>query len=190
MNIAVLRIGHRLVRDDRTTTHVALVSRSFGCNLLYMTDVNDDIKATIDDVNDRWGYASNFKIEIVTSWKNTILNWKKNNGGIVIHLTMYGLNVDDIISKIKNSNNNDILIIIGAEKVPSEVYKLADYNIAVGNQPHSEISALAIILDRIHEGKQFKLNFESAKMKIIPSVKEKRIEKKYSNNNNCITMNE
>ena len=190
MNIAVLRIGHRLVRDDRTTTHVALVSRSFGCNLLYMTDVNDDIKATIDDVNDRWGYASNFKIEIVTSWKNTILNWKKNNGGIVIHLTMYGLNVDDIISKIKNSNNNDILIIIGAEKVPSEVYKLADYNIAVGNQPHSEISALAIILDRIHEGKQFKLDFESAKMKIIPSVKEKRIEKKYSNNNNCITMNE
>jgi tRNA (cytidine56-2'-O)-methyltransferase len=184
MNIAVLRIGHRLVRDDRTTTHVALVSRSFGCNLLYMTDVNDDIKATIDDVNNRWGYASNFKIEIVKNWKNTILNWKKN-GGIVIHLTMYGLNVDDIISKIKNSNNNDILIIIGAEKVPSEVYKLSDYNIAVGNQPHSEISALAIILDRIHEGKQLRLNFESAKMKIIPSVKEKRIEKNnYMHNNN------
>jgi tRNA (cytidine56-2'-O)-methyltransferase len=100
---------------------------------------------------------------------------------------MYGLNVDDIISKIKNSNNNsDILIIIGAEKVPSEVYKLSDYNIAVGNQPHSEISALAIILDRIHEGKQFKLNFESAKMKIIPSVKEKRIEK---NNNNLHNNN-
>jgi tRNA (cytidine56-2'-O)-methyltransferase len=100
---------------------------------------------------------------------------------------MYGLNVDDIISKIKNSNNNDILIIIGAEKVPSEVYKLSDYNIAVGNQPHSEISALAIILDRIYEGKQLKLNFESAKMKIIPSVKEKRIEKNnylHNNNNN------
>jgi tRNA (cytidine56-2'-O)-methyltransferase len=186
MNIAVLRIGHRLVRDDRTTTHVALVSRSFGCNLLYMTDVNDDIKATIDDVNTRWGYASNFKIEIVKNWKSTISNWKKN-GGLVIHLTMYGLNVDDIISKIKNSNNNDILIIIGAEKVPSEVYKLSDYNIAVGNQPHSEISALAIILDRIYEGKQLKLNFESAKMKIIPSVKEKRIEKNnylHNNNNN------
>ena len=175
MNIAVLRIGHRLVRDDRTTTHVALVSRSFGCNILYMTDVNDDIKSTIDDVNNRWGYASNFKIEIVKNWRNTILNWKKN-GGIVIHLTMYGLNVDDIISKIKNSSN-DILIIVGAEKVPSEVYKLSDYNIAVGNQPHSEISALAIVLDRIYDGKQLKLNFKSAKMKIIPSIKEKIIEK-------------
>jgi tRNA (cytidine56-2'-O)-methyltransferase len=104
---------------------------------------------------------------------------------------MYGLNVDDIISKIKNSNdNNDILIIIGAEKVPSEIYKLSDYNIAVGNQPHSEISALAIILDRLHEGKQLKLNFESAKMKIIPSVRKKQIEKNnylhnnHNNNNN------
>jgi tRNA (cytidine56-2'-O)-methyltransferase len=177
MNIAVLRIGHRLVRDDRTTTHVALVSRSFGCNILYMTDVNDDIKSTIDDVNNRWGYASNFKIEIVKSWRNVILNWKEN-GGIVIHLTMYGLNVDDIIGKIKDKSN-DILIIVGAEKVPKEIYKLSDYNIAVGNQPHSEISSLAIVLDRIFEGKQLKLNFESAKMKIIPSLREKLVEKDY-----------
>jgi len=177
MNIAVLRIGHRLVRDDRTTTHVALVSRSFGCNILYMTDVNDDIKSTIDDVNNRWGQASNFKIEIVKGWRNVILNWKKN-GGIVIHLTMYGLNVDDIIGKIKD-NSNDILIIVGAEKVPKEIYKLSDYNIAVGNQPHSEISSLAIVLDRIFEGKQLKLNFESAKMKIIPSLREKLVEKNY-----------
>lgn len=177
MNIGVLRIGHRLVRDDRTTTHVALVSRSFGCNILYMTDVNDDIKSTIDDVNNRWGYASNFKIEIVKGWRNVILNWKKN-GGIVIHLTMYGLNVDDIIGKIKDSSN-DILIIVGAEKVPKEIYKLSDYNIAIGNQPHSEISSLAIVLDRIFQGKQLKLSFESAKMKIIPSLREKLVEKNH-----------
>lgn len=177
MNIGVLRIGHRLVRDDRTTTHVALVSRSFGCNILYMTDVNDDIKSTIDDVNNRWGHASNFKIEIVKGWRNVILNWKKN-GGIVIHLTMYGLNVDDIIGKIKDSSN-DILIIVGAEKVPKEIYKLSDYNIAIGNQPHSEISSLAIVLDRIFQGKQLKLSFESAKMKIIPSLREKLVEKNY-----------
>jgi tRNA (cytidine56-2'-O)-methyltransferase len=131
-----------------------------------MTDVNDDIKSTIDDVNNRWGHASNFKIEIVKGWRNVILNWKKN-GGIVIHLTMYGLNVDDI------------LIIVGAEKVPKEIYTLSDYNIAVGNQPHSEISSLAIVLDRIFEGKQLKLNFESAKLKIIPSHREKLVEKNY-----------
>jgi len=142
-----------------------------------MTDVSDDIKSTIDDVNNRWGYASNFKIEIVKGWRNVILNWKKN-GGIVIHLTMYGLNVDDIIGKIKDNSNN-ILIIVGAEKVPKEIYKLSDYNISIGNQPHSEISSLAIVLDRIFEGKQLKLNFESAKMKIIPSLREKLVEKNY-----------
>jgi tRNA (cytidine56-2'-O)-methyltransferase len=142
-----------------------------------MTDVNDDIKSTIDDVNNRWGHASNFKIEIVKGWRNVILNWKKN-GGVVIHLTMYGLNVDDIIGKIKD-NSNDILIIVGAEKVPKEIYTLSDYNIAVGNQPHSEISSLAIVLDRIFGGKQLKLNFESAKLKIIPSHREKVIEKNY-----------
>jgi tRNA (cytidine56-2'-O)-methyltransferase len=142
-----------------------------------MTDVSDYIKSTIDDVNNRWGYASNFKIEIVKGWRNVILNWKKN-GGIVIHLTMYGLNVDDIIGKIKD-NSNDILIIVGAEKVPKEIYKLSDYNISIGNQPHSEISSLAIVLDRIFEGKQLKLNFESAKMKIIPSLREKLVEKNY-----------
>jgi tRNA (cytidine56-2'-O)-methyltransferase len=142
-----------------------------------MTDVNNDIKSTIDDVNNRWGHASNFKIEIVKGWRNVILNWKKN-GGVVIHLTMYGLNVDDIIGKIKD-NSNDILIIVGAEKVPKEIYTLSDYNIAVGNQPHSEISSLAIVLDRIFGGKQLKLNFESAKMKIIPSLREKLVEKNY-----------
>jgi tRNA (cytidine56-2'-O)-methyltransferase len=142
-----------------------------------MTDVNDDIKSTIDDVNNRWGHASNFKIEIVKGWRNVILNWKKN-GGVVIHLTMYGLNVDDIIGKIKD-NSNDILIIVGAEKVPKEIYTLSDYNIAVGNQPHSEISSLAIVLDRIFGGKQLKLNFESAKLKIIPSHREKVVEKNY-----------
>ncbi len=30
MVIEVLRIGQRLVRDDRVTTHVALVARAFG----------------------------------------------------------------------------------------------------------------------------------------------------------------
>ena len=30
MEIEVLRIGQRVVRDDRVTTHVALVARSFG----------------------------------------------------------------------------------------------------------------------------------------------------------------
>ncbi|MGE5782284.1 MAG: tRNA (cytidine(56)-2'-O)-methyltransferase [Nitrososphaerales archaeon] len=176
MNIAILRLGHRLVRDYRTTTHVALVARAFGCSKLYMTDIDDSIKSTLVDVNNRWGYNKfNFEIELVTNWKNILKRWKEK-GGTVLHLTMYGINIDDVIPAIKK-NTDQILIVIGAEKVPSEVYRISDYNIAVSNQPHSEIAALAITLDRIFEGKQLKFDFKSAKMKIIPSSTGKSIEK-------------
>lgn len=176
MNIAILRLGHRLVRDYRTTTHVALVARAFGCSKLYMTDIDDSIKSTLADVNNRWGDNKfNFEIELVTNWKNILKRWKEK-GGTVLHLTMYGINIDDVIPAIKK-NIDQILIVIGAEKVPSEVYRISDYNIAVSNQPHSEIAALAITLDRIFEGKQLKFDFESAKMKIIPSSTGKSIEK-------------
>jgi tRNA (cytidine56-2'-O)-methyltransferase len=174
MIVAILRLGHRLVRDDRTTTHVALVARAFGCQKLYMTDVDDSIKLTIDDMNTRWGY-NNFEIEIVKNWKKVLKKWKEN-GGFIIHITMYGINVDDFIRETKE-NIDRILLIVGAEKVPSEVYKLSDYNISVSNQPHSEIAALAIVLDRIFKGKQLTLDFKSAKIKIIPSATGKLVEK-------------
>ena len=40
MNIEVLRIGQRILRDDRVTTHVALVARAFGASKIYMNEVN------------------------------------------------------------------------------------------------------------------------------------------------------
>ena len=43
MEIEVLRIGQRVVRDDRVTTHVALVARSFGAHKIYMNVVNSEI---------------------------------------------------------------------------------------------------------------------------------------------------
>jgi len=46
MKIEVLRIGQRLVRDDRVTTHVALVARAFGASKIYMNEVNPEIKET------------------------------------------------------------------------------------------------------------------------------------------------
>ena len=39
MNIEVLRIGQRILRDDRVTTHVALVARAFGASKIYMTEI-------------------------------------------------------------------------------------------------------------------------------------------------------
>ena len=67
------------------------------------------------------------------------------------------------------------MIVVGAEKVPREIYEIADYNVAVGNQPHSEVSALAVVLDRIQKGKQFVTKFEDPVREIIPTKKGKNV---------------
>ncbi|MGN6348144.1 MAG: tRNA (cytidine(56)-2'-O)-methyltransferase [Candidatus Nitrosocosmicus sp.] len=171
--VSVLRIGHRLVRDDRTTTHAILVSRAFGSNAIYMTDIDDKIKKTIQKVNNSWGGSNEFDLKIINNWKKLIKEWKES-GGKIIHLTMYGLQINEVIEDIK-SLEQKILVIIGAEKTPKELYYLADYNISIGNQPHSEIAALDIFLDRLFEGKQFDKEFSNGRMKIIPSDKGKNI---------------
>lgn len=171
--VSVLRIGHRLVRDDRTTTHAILVSRAFGSNTIYMTDIDDKIKKTIEKVNNSWGGINEFNLKIISNWKKLIKEWKESQGKI-IHLTMYGLQLNEVIEDIKLIEQK-ILVIIGAEKSPKEIYYLADYNISIGNQPHSEIAALAVFLDRLFEGKQFNKEFPNGNMKIIPSCRGKNI---------------
>jgi tRNA (cytidine56-2'-O)-methyltransferase len=169
MKIEVLRIGQRLVRDDRVTTHVALVSRAFGASKIFMNEVNPEIKDTLEKVNKSWG--SNFEIEFIDDWKKLLKSKKKS--AKIIHLTMYGENINDVQEKIRKEDS--LLIVVGAEKVPREVYEYADYNVAVGNQPHSEISALAIILDRIQSGKQFDVKYDNARLEIVPAKKGKQV---------------
>jgi len=171
--IEVVRIGQRLVRDDRVTTHVALVSRAFGAEKIYMTEVNPEIKDTLEKINKTWG--GNFMVEFIDKWK-TIVKKKKDDGFKIVHLSMYGEIINDVQEDLKKEEN--LLIVVGAEKVPREIYELADYNIGVGSQPHSEISALAILLDRIQNGKQFEKEFSDAKRKIIPTRNGKNVQVK------------
>ena len=171
--IEVVRIGQRLVRDDRVTTHVALVSRAFGAEKIYMTEVNPEIKDTLEKINKTWG--GNFMVEFIDKWK-TIIKKKKEEGFKIVHLSMYGESINDIQENLRKEKNH--LIVVGAEKVPREIYELADYNIGVGSQPHSEISALAILLDRIQNGKQFEKEFSDAKRKIIPTKNGKNVQVK------------
>ena len=94
MSIYVLRLGHRFVRDDRTTTHVALVSRAFGCKKIFMTEVDDSILQTVKKVCEDWGGSNEFGIEIIHDWKSLLSSWKKQNG-MIVHLTMYGINIEN-----------------------------------------------------------------------------------------------
>ena len=169
MNIEVLRIGQRIVRDDRVTTHVALVARAFGASKIYMNEVNPEIKDTIKKINNTWG--GEFEIEFITNWRNVISS--KKNTSKIIHLTMYGEDINEIQKNIQEEK--DVLIVVGAEKVPREAYDKADYNVSIGNQPHSEISALAILLDRIQNGVQFEKKFDNSKRVIIPSKNGKNV---------------
>jgi len=170
MEIEVLRIGQRIVRDDRVTTHVALVARSFGAKRIYMNNINPEINNTVSKINKTWG--GNFAIENITEWKK-IIKEKKNSSVKIVHLTMYGQNINDVENKIRNENK--ILIVVGAEKVPRDIYDIADYNVAIGNQPHSEVSALGVLLDRIQCGKQLKYKFENSERVIIPHERGKNV---------------
>ncbi len=171
MRIKILRIGHRPERDHRITTHVALVSRAFGADSISIWEKDEKIKKSLDKVSKSWG--GNFRVFFET-YKQAFKDFK----GISVHLTMYGIPFEEKIKEIRDSvinDNKDLMIIVGAEKVPKDIYDISSYNISVTNQPHSEISALAIFLDRLYEGKEIKKEFKNPKLKIYPSEKGKNI---------------
>ena len=164
--ITVLRIGHRISRDKRITTHVALVARAFGADKILIDTKDENIEKNICSICKKFG--GNFKIKSGVDRKKIIREWN----GTIVHLTMYGERLNKSIDKI--DKNEDLLIIVGAEKVPSEIYEIADFNISVGNQPHSEVAALAIYLDRYNEGDWQEKKF-NGKIEILPRNKGKKV---------------
>jgi len=167
-------MGHRLHRDFRITTHCALVARAFGADgIIISGDSDDDILKSVQKINASWGGI--FEAKYDKNWKSVIRDWKKR-GGYVILTTMYGINLPDAEKTIKKASaGKDILIVVGSEKMPSEIFHLADLNVAVTNQPHSEVAAIAMVLDRVFAGKELKRSFGNAKMKIKPQEKGKRV---------------
>ena len=78
---------------------------------------------------------------------------------------MFGLPLDEKLDDIKSSEQN-ILFIVGAEKVPPWVFDSADYNVAVGNQPHSEVAALALFIDAWFGESASERKFDGARLVI------------------------
>ena len=164
--IWIMRTGHRPDRDKRVTTHVALTSRTLGAKGIYVDTEDSVLEESIKSVVNRFG--GDFSIKTGVKWKQVM----KNFDGKMVHLTMYGQRIDEALPKIPKDEN--LLIFVGAEKVPAEVYQRADFNVSVGNQPHSEISALAIFLDRLTEGKAL---YEDRKgiMTVVPNERGKTV---------------
>ena len=164
--IWIMRIGHRPERDKRVTTHVALSSRALGAKGLFVDTYDEVLEGNIRSVVERFG--GDYTIKTGVSWKEAVKDFK----GKVVHLTMYGQAVTDALPKIPR--DEDIMIIVGAEKVPAEVYQRADFNVSVGNQPHSEIAALAIFLDRFTEGKAL-YSDRHGKLTVVPNERGKTV---------------
>jgi tRNA (cytidine56-2'-O)-methyltransferase len=170
--VVVLRMGHRPLRDKRVTTHVALAARAFGADGIILADVRDrGVEESVRKVVELWG--GDFFIRSGEPWRKVIEEWR-SSGGSVVHLTMYGIPLDEALPNLKG----DLLLVVGAEKMPADVFDLADFNVAVGHQPHSEVAALAVLLDRIFKGTELKKEFKKGKLRIIPSKKGKKIEKR------------
>lgn len=62
MEIVVLRMGHRIDRDRRVTTHVGLCARALGAQGMLLAASDRSVVSTIRDVVQRWGGTSGFAI--------------------------------------------------------------------------------------------------------------------------------
>jgi len=155
----VLRLGYRKGRDPRITTHLALVARAMGADgFLLAGDEDKEMFANLNSVSNRFG--GNLDTEHVSGLGR--LRKHVESGGVAVHLTMYGEPFRKAIPKIRR--DKPVLVVVGGAKVPGDVYKLCQYNIAVGNQPHSEVAALALFMDAWFGESATQRNFDDARL--------------------------
>jgi tRNA (cytidine56-2'-O)-methyltransferase len=89
---------------------------------------------------------------------------------------MYGERIQDVEGEIRDAHREGpILVVVGGEKVPFEVYEAADWNVGVTNQPHSEVAGLAVFLDRLFEGRELEQEWDDAERRVLPQANGKRV---------------
>jgi tRNA (cytidine56-2'-O)-methyltransferase len=162
--VAVLRLGHRPGRDERMTTHVGLTGRALGADRVILAGEGASRQDTVEDITERFGGP--FAVETTDSPLERLTEWT----GSVVHLTMYGLPT--------HQSGQALLVVVGAEKVPFDVYEAADWNVGVTNQPHSEVASLAVFLDRLFEGRELDREWVDADRVVVPQAEGKQVERR------------
>lgn len=171
MTVHILRLGHRIARDKRITTHCALVSRALGAEkMLYAGQRDTGLEHSVSKVVADFGGP--FALAYAQDWKKAMTEFQKSRGKVV-HLTVYGIPLQNSIKEIRKTKK--LLAVVGGEKVPPAVYQQADWNISVTSQPHSEIAALAVFLHELFQGRELMKKFRNTKRKIIPQVQGKKL---------------
>lgn len=166
--IEVLRLNHRAGRDPRVTTHLFLCSRAFGASKAYYSGDRDfSLEENIKKVVKKFG--GDFTVEFVDN-PLKLIKAKKSK---IVHLTMYGINIQNKINDIKKYEN--ILIIVGGEKVEPIYYNISDYNISITNQPHSEISSICLFLDYYFDRKELNKQFDNGEVVVSGVERGKKV---------------
>lgn len=172
--VAVLRVGHRPGRDERTTTHVGLTARALGADRVVLAGDAANRCEAIADITDRFGGP--FEVEATAAPTRLLDEW----AGSIVHLTMYGLPIQDELRAVRETHEagTALLVVVGAGKVPFDVYEAADWNLAVTNQPHSEIAALGVFLDRLYEGRELDREWADPDREVVPRETGKHVEER------------
>ncbi len=171
--ITVLRLGHRPQRDKRITTHVCLTARALGADRVLLDREDARVESTVRDVTARFGGP--FTIESGVAWRSIL----REHAGPSVHLTMYGEPLGEVVSDLRaeagGSVPEDVLVVVGAEKVPGDVYELVTRNVGVGNQPHSEVAALGVFLYALLGVEVLEGGFEGGEVRVVPQPRGKRV---------------
>lgn len=143
-------------------------------------DEDKNLLKTVDKVNSEWGGSFQLMIIPYDQWKTFLLSWRNVKHNKIVHLTMYGENLpifeksrDFINLKNHPSDLSNLLIVVGGKKIPGKVFHYADWNIAITNQPHSEVSSLAVFLDHLNTD-ALQTRFSNPLKEISPSIEGKK----------------
>jgi hypothetical protein len=80
LEVHVLRLGHRPVRDVRLTTHVLLAARALGAKgSIYTGERDKGLEESIRRVVDTWG--GDFEVVYKKDWREALEAWRRKEGG-------------------------------------------------------------------------------------------------------------
>lgn len=158
--ISVLVVG-KCTRE--VMTDICMTSRAFGASKISFT-CNEDRKVAnaVGKISDAWGgkFAISFNADYKKMMSNSP-NYKK------IFLTQYGLPVQKVNHSLRTYKN--IMVIVSlTDALAQRLIDAADFNVSITTQPHSSVSAIAVFLHTYFNGRENAMQFENAKMKVIP----------------------
>tara|TARA_B100000945_G_scaffold73048_1_gene55830 strand:+ start:4184 stop:4663 length:480 start_codon:yes stop_codon:yes gene_type:complete len=153
-----------------------LTARAFGADEVILAGEEDESALeTWRSVSERFG--GEFECRYETNPLSFLRRFAKDAGdgkpGEIVHLTMYGESWRESLGVIER--NRPMVIVVGGTKVPGEVYRLAKYNISIGNQPHSEVAALGVFLESLIGQIDESTHFQGGDIQVIPSLDRKKV---------------